>query len=135
MASFVEETISALKERIGGKKVLCGLSGGVDSSVAAMLVHRAIGKNLTCIFVDHGLLRKGEGNLVEQVFRREFDMNIIRVDARERFLQKLKGAEEPEEKRKIIGEEFIRVFEEESQKLGKVELLCGGKRHRRGGCH
>ena len=126
MASFVEETISALKERIGGKKVLCGLSGGVDSSVAAMLVHRAIGKNLTCIFVDHGLLRKGEGNLVEQVFRREFDMNIIRVDARERFLQKLKGAEEPEEKRKIIGEEFIRVFEEESQKLGKVELLCQG---------
>ena len=126
MASFVEETISALKERIGGKKVLCGLSGGVDSSVAAMLVHRAIGKNLTCIFVDHGLLRKGEGNLVEQVFRREFDMNIIRVEARERFLQKLKGAEEPEEKRKIIGEEFIRVFEEESQKLGKVELLCQG---------
>lgn len=126
MSSFAEETIQAIREQVGEKKVLCGLSGGVDSSVAALLVHRAIGKNLTCIFVDHGLLRKKEGDLVEEVFRKEFDMNIIRVNCEERFLEKLKGAEEPEQKRKIIGEEFIRVFEEESQKLGKVEFLCQG---------
>jgi len=106
--------------------VLCGLSGGVDSSVAAMLVHKAIGKNLTCIFVDHGLLRKGEGDLVEKVFQKEFDMNIIRVNAGERFLQKLQSVNDPEKKRKIIGEEFIRVFEEESRKLGKMDFLCQG---------
>ena len=106
--------------------MLCGLSGGVDSSVAAMLVHKAIGKNLTCIFVDHGLLRKGEGDLVEKVFQKEFDMNIIRVNAGERFLQKLQGVSDPEKKRKIIGEEFIRVFEEESRKLGKMDFLCQG---------
>ena len=111
---------------MGDKKVLCGLSGGVDSSVAAMLVHKAIGKNLTCIFVDHGLLRKGEGDMVEQVFQKEFDMNIIRVNVRERFLTRLQGVEEPERKRKIIGEEFIRVFEEESKKLGKMDFLCQG---------
>ena len=126
MASFAEETVRELREKIGGKKVLCGLSGGVDSSVAAMLVHKAIGKNLTCIFVDHGLLRKGEGDLVEEVFQREFDMNIIRVNVKDRFLEKLKGVEAPEEKRKIIGEEFIRVFEAEAKKLGKVEFLCQG---------
>ncbi len=126
MASFAEETVEALKKRIGDKKVLCGLSGGVDSSVAAMLVHRAIGQNLTCIFVDHGLLRKGEGDLVEEVFKKEFNMNIIRVNAAERFLTKLEGVSEPERKRKIIGEEFIRVFEEESRKLGKMDLLCQG---------
>lgn len=126
MASFTQETISRLKAEIGDKKVLCGLSGGVDSSVAAMLVHRAIGKNLTCIFVDHGMLRKGEGDMVETVFQKEFDMNIIRVNVQARFLEKLKGVSEPEEKRKIIGEEFIRVFEEEAEKLGRMEFLCQG---------
>ena len=126
MSSFAQETIEAIKEQVGDKKVLCGLSGGVDSSVAAMLVHKAIGKNLTCIFVDHGLLRKDEGDMVERVFKKEFDMNIIRVNAGERFLTKLAGVEDPERKRKIIGEEFIRVFEAESQKLGKMDFLCQG---------
>ena len=126
MGSFAKAEVARLKERIGDRKVLCGLSGGVDSSVAAMLVHKAIGKNLTCIFVDHGLLRKDEGDLVEQVFRKEFDMNIVRVNAADRFLGKLQGVTEPERKRKIIGEEFIRVFEAEAAKLGKIELLCQG---------
>lgn len=126
MKTFVNESIERIKQQVGDKKVLCGLSGGVDSSVAALLVHRAIGKNLTCIFVDHGLLRKGEGDIVESVFQKEFDMNIIRVNAEERFLTKLEGVTEPEQKRKIIGEEFIRVFEEESQKLGNVDFLCQG---------
>lgn len=126
MSSFVNTTIEQLKEKIGDKKVLVGLSGGVDSSVAAVLVHKAIGKNLTCIFVDHGLLRKNEGDEVERVFRKQFDMNLIRVNAQDRFLSKLKDVSDPEKKRKIIGEEFIRVFEEESQKLGSVEFLCQG---------
>lgn len=126
MDSFVEESIAGIRRHVGGKRVLCGLSGGVDSSVAALLVHRAIGKNLTCIFVDHGLLRKNEGDIVERIFKKEFDMNIIRVDARDRFLKRLRGMADPETKRKIIGEEFIRVFEEESQKLGKMEFLCQG---------
>lgn len=126
MDSFARETIERLREQIGDKKVLCGLSGGVDSSVAAMLVHKAIGKNLTCIFVDHGLLRKGEGDMVETVFKKEFDMNIIRVNVKDRFLARLKGISDPEQKRKIIGEEFIRVFEDESQKLGKIDFLCQG---------
>ena len=126
MSSFVKDTIAQLKKKIGKKKVLCALSGGVDSSVAALLVHKAVGKQLTCIFVDHGLLRKDEGDQVESVFRKQFDMNLIRVNAQERFLSKLAGVEDPEKKRKIIGEEFIRVFEEESQKLGKIEFLCQG---------
>ena len=126
MSSFVKDTIQSLKEKIGDKKVLCALSGGVDSSVAALLVHKAVGKQLTCIFVDHGLLRKDEGDQVETVFRKQFDMNLIRVNAKDRFLSKLAGVSEPEKKRKIIGEEFIRVFEEESQKLGKIEFLCQG---------
>lgn len=126
ISSFVEKTIKDLKTKIGNKRVLVGLSGGVDSSVAAVLVHRAIGKNLTCIFVDHGLLRKNEGDDVEKVFKKQFDMNIIRVNAEERFLNKLEGVVDPEKKRKIIGEEFIRVFEEEAKKLGSVEFLCQG---------
>lgn len=126
MTEFADELIAQIKEQVGDKKVLCAMSGGVDSSVAAVLVHRAIGKNLTCIFVDHGLMRKDEGDSVEKVFKQEFDMNLIRVDAEDRFLSKLKGIEDPEQKRKIIGEEFIRVFEDEAGKLGKVEFLCQG---------
>lgn len=126
MDAFAAETVQQLKEKIGDKKVLCALSGGVDSSVAAVMVHKAIGKNLTCIFVDHGLLRKDEGDQVEQVFRQQFDMNLIRVNAQERFLSRLAGVSDPETKRKIIGEEFIRVFEEEAKKLGHMDYLCQG---------
>ena len=126
MSSFAEETVKALKEKIGDKKALCALSGGVDSSVAAALVNKAIGKNLTCIFVDHGLLRKNEAEEVEEVFTKNFDVNFIKVDARERFLGKLAGVTDPERKRKIIGEEFIRVFEEEAKKIGTVDYLVQG---------
>ncbi len=126
MNSFVDETVKALKEKIGDKKALCALSGGVDSSVAAALVNKAIGKNLTCIFVDHGLLRKNEAEEVEEVFTKNFDVNFIKVDARERFLGKLAGVDDPEKKRKIIGEEFIRVFEEEAKKIGSVDYLVQG---------
>ncbi|OPJ55992.1 glutamine-hydrolyzing GMP synthase [Alkalithermobacter paradoxus] len=124
--SFIEENIEKIRKRVGNKKVLCALSGGVDSSVAAVLVHKAIGDNLTCIFVDHGLLRKNEGDEVENIFRDRFNMNLIRVNAKERFLDKLKGVTDPERKRKIIGEEFIRVFEEESTKLGEIDYLVQG---------
>lgn len=126
MESFVTSTIENLKRTIGGRKAVCALSGGVDSSVAAVLVHKAIGKNLTCIFVDHGLLRKNEGDEVERVFRDQFDINLIRVNVQERFLSRLQGVTEPEQKRKIIGEEFIRVFEEEAKKIGRVDFLCQG---------
>ncbi|WP_102401248.1 glutamine-hydrolyzing GMP synthase [Haloimpatiens massiliensis] len=126
MSSFAEEQISKIKEVVGNKKVICALSGGVDSSVAAVLVHKAIGKQLTCIFVDHGLLRKDEGDQVETIFKKQFDMNLIRVNAQERFLGKLKGVSDPEKKRKIIGEEFIRVFEEEANKLGDIDFLVQG---------
>ena len=125
MKEFAQETIEGLRQKIGDKKVLCGLSGGVDSSVAAMLVHQAVGKQLTCIFVDHGLLRKNEGDEVEAVFK-QFDLNLIRVNAGKRFLAKLQNIEDPEHKRKIIGEEFIRVFEEEAQKIGTVDYLVQG---------
>ena len=126
MSSFVEESVKALKNKIGNGKALCALSGGVDSSVAAVLLNKAIGKNLTCIFVDHGLLRKNEGDEVEQIFREQYDINLIRVNAKERFLAKLAGVSDPEQKRKIIGEEFIRVFEEEAKKIGKVDFLVQG---------
>ena len=111
MSSFAQSKIAEIKQIVGDKKVLCALSGGVDSSVAAVLVHKAVGKQLTCVFVDHGLLRKDEGDQVETIFRKQFDMNLIRVDAKDRFLGKLAGVSDPERKRKIIGEEFIRVFE------------------------
>ncbi|WP_040329832.1 glutamine-hydrolyzing GMP synthase [Clostridium ihumii] len=126
MSSFAEQKIKEIKEKVGDKKVLCALSGGVDSSVAAVLVHKAVGKQLTCVFVDHGLLRKDEGDQVEEIFRKGFDMNLIRVNAQDRFLGKLKGVSDPERKRKIIGEEFIRVFEEESNKLGEIDFLVQG---------
>ena len=126
MDNFVEEQIKAIREKVGDGKVLCALSGGVDSSVAAVLLSKAIGNQLTCVFVDHGLLRKNEGDEVEQIFRNQFDINLIRVNAEERFLSKLAGVSEPEKKRKIIGEEFIRVFEEEAKKIGKVDFLVQG---------
>ncbi len=126
MHSFAERAVEEIREKVGNGKVLLALSGGVDSSVVAVLLHRAIGKNLTCIFVDHGLLRKNEGDEVVRIFGKEFDINLKRVDAEERFLSKLAGVSEPEQKRKIIGEEFIRVFEEEAKKVGKVQFLAQG---------
>ncbi len=126
MGNFVENSIAELKEKIGNKKVLLALSGGVDSSVAAVLISKAVGKNLTCIFVDHGLLRKDEGDEVERVFTTMYDLNFIRVNAQERFYGKLAGVTEPERKRKIIGEEFIRVFEEEAKKIGAVDIFAQG---------
>ncbi len=128
MDSFVESTIQQIRSKVRDGKVLCALSGGVDSSVAAVLLAKAVGKQLTCVFVDHGLLRKNEGDEVEAVFGPDgaYDLNFIRVNAQERFYKKLAGVTEPEEKRKIIGEEFIRVFEEEAKKIGAVDFLVQG---------
>ncbi len=126
MGSYAQEAIASIREKVGTRRVLCAMSGGVDSSVAALMVHKAVGKQLVCIFVDHGLLRKDEGDQVEEVFRKQFDMNLIRVDAEDRFLARLAGVVDPEAKRKIIGEEFIRVFEEESKKLGTLEVFVQG---------
>ncbi|WP_338833184.1 GMP synthase [glutamine-hydrolyzing] [Moorella humiferrea] len=126
ISSFIEEQVAAIRERVGDGRVLCALSGGVDSSVAAALVHRAVGDRLTCVFVNHGLLRQGEAEQVQETFGRAMRVNLVYVDASERFLTKLAGVTDPEEKRKIIGHEFIRVFEEEARKLGKVDFLVQG---------
>ena len=128
MDSFVETTIAQIREKVGNGKVLCALSGGVDASVAAVLLSKAVGRQLTCVFVDHGLLRKNEGDEVEEIFgpNGQYDLNFIRVNAQERFYAKLAGQTDPEAKRKIIGEEFIRVFEEEAKKIGKVDFLVQG---------
>ncbi|XEC93878.1 glutamine-hydrolyzing GMP synthase [Paenibacillus tarimensis] len=126
METFIEDTIREIREQVGGSKVLCALSGGVDSSVVAILLHKAIGDQLTCMFIDHGLLRKGEAESVMETFVGKFDMKVVKIDARERFMDKLSGVSDPETKRKNIGNEFIRVFEEESAKFDDFEFLAQG---------
>lgn len=125
MANYIDLQIEKIRKEVGDKKVLCGLSGGVDSTVVAVLLSKAIGKQLTCMFIDHGLLRKNEGDLVMESLK-QFDMNIVKIDAKERFLSKLKDVEDPETKRKIIGNEFIYCFDEESKKLGEFDYLAQG---------
>lgn len=126
MDDFIRTSVEYYREKLKGKKVFLALSGGVDSSVAAVLLHKAVGENLLCVFVDHGLLRKDEGDFVEKTFRGQFGMQLIRVNAKDRFLSRLAGVTDPEKKRKIIGEEFIRVFEDEGKKLGKIDVLAQG---------
>ncbi len=125
-AAFIDEQVAAVREQVGDKKVLLALSGGVDSSVVAALLIKAIGKQLVCVHVNHGLMRKGESENVIEVFRNQLDANLIYIDATDRFLDKLAGVAEPEKKRKIIGEEFVRVFEEESNKLEGISFLAQG---------
>jgi GMP synthase (glutamine-hydrolysing) len=124
--SFIDSTVAGIRERVGDGKVICALSGGVDSAVAATLVYRAVGDQLTCIYVDHGLMRKRESELLRETFQKNLGMNLVMVDARERFLARLAGVEDPEQKRRIIGDEFIRVFEEEAAKLGQIDFLTQG---------
>lgn len=126
MDDFAKSSIEKYRKELEGKRVLLALSGGLDSSVVALLLHKAIGKNLVCVFVDHGLLRKNEGDYVENLFRNKFDINLIRANAKTRFLEKLKGVTEPEAKRKIIGGEFIEVFKEEALKIGNIDVLSQG---------
>ncbi len=126
MSSFIEDSIKMIRDRVGDENVLCALSGGVDSSVTAALVHKAIGKQLICVFIDNGLLRKGEAERVERVFKKRLGLNVHIVDAKDRFLSALRGVEDPEKKRKIIGELFIRVFEEKAEDFGKVRFLAQG---------
>jgi GMP synthase (glutamine-hydrolysing) len=126
MDAFIDHAVAAIREKVAHKKVLCALSGGVDSSVVAALIHRAIGDQLTCIFVDHGLLRKGEAESVMETFGRDFKIHVIKIDAKERFMSKLSGISDPEQKRKIIGNEFIYVFEEEAGKLTNMDFLAQG---------
>lgn len=126
LETFIDEQVKLIKEQVRDKKALCGLSGGVDSSVAALLVHRAIGDQLTCVFVDHGFMRKGEAEQVRALFAGKYHIKLVFVDARQRFLEKVAGVTDPEKKRKIIGNEFIRVFEDEAAKLGKIDFLVQG---------
>ncbi|MCG7342140.1 glutamine-hydrolyzing GMP synthase [Staphylococcus auricularis] len=126
MENFIDLEIEKIREKVGNRKVLCAMSGGVDSSVVAVLLHKAIGDQLTCIFVDHGLLRKGEGDMVMEQFGEGFNMNIIRVNAKDRFMKKLEGVSDPEQKRKIIGNEFVYVFDDEAAKLKDVDYLAQG---------
>lgn len=126
METFIEDAVQDIRNKVGDKKVLCALSGGVDSSVVAMLIHRAIGDQLTYMFIDHGLLRKGEAESVMETFVGKFDIHVVKINARERFMSKLAGVDDPEQKRKIIGNEFIYCFDEESAKLGDFAFLAQG---------
>lgn len=126
MKTWIDDSVRAIREQVGSSKVLCALSGGVDSSVVAMLIHKAIGSQLTCMFIDHGLLRKGEAESVMETFVGKFGLEVVKIDARDRFMGKLSGVDDPEQKRKIIGNEFIRVFEEESVRFDEFEYLAQG---------